>query len=1081
MSRSVICRLAHRTTRAVATAACIAGMFALSSAVYAQGLYQPPAPTLTVGTTPQGVAAADFARSGFQSLAVTNSASNSLEVYRATGAATFGSPVTYSTCTKPTAVLAKDVNSDGYPDIVVACPTANTIQLWLNGGAGNPGSFSEAATFTLTDPVAMVAGDFTGSGTVDLAVASGTGGLTIYINAAGTVETKTVALAGTLTGIVTGDFNHDGNLDLAVSDSANNNVHVLTGNGAGNFTLLGSYSTGTVTNPNGIVAADFNHDGNLDVAVTGANQAAVLLGSASGALTAQPAQTTGTNPLGISVADVNSDGKPDVIAFDAPTGSTGEVDVLLGNGNGTLQAAQAISQSFKPGTQAAVADFNRDGKPDLAVTQQNNKQVSLLLNNTLPTQYPVPPATGNPYGRSYAAAHALTNGYGNMADSVAVGDFNKDGLLDIAVAYLEDNVVRVLTNNGNGFNTAVSYAVGQQPYWVASADLNGDSYPDLVTANTTVTGATGTVSVLLNNKNGTFAPAVNYTVGKQPYQVAIGDLNGDGYPDLAATNYGSNTVSILMGSKTGTFTVSPTTLSTCANPYGVVIGDFEHNGYPSIAVTCYESSQLEIFPNNGNGTFGSPTILTANTNPASLVVGDFNRDGKLDIVVGSTTANEIEFFAGNGNNTFVAGVTSPSLNFPATIAAGDVNGDGILDIVGVAPNFNNVVVTLGVGDGTFGTFDQRSAGEFGATKQPWGVALGDFNNDGKLDIVTANTYNQVNIASPAYQSRYMAEYPAVPGGNPSIDVLSNASAATVTVTTSPSSPIPANSTAVTITATVGPAYSGGTPTGSVKFENTTGTTLGTVTLADGAASYNDGRLASGSYQFTALYSGDPNYQPSTSTIAVTVSSSVPSSGTTCDGTYTGTYGGNITVSPGQTCTFVSGGVGGNIANNGGTVNLSNSTVGGNVAQSSGNLTVTNSTVGGNVQINGGTFTIGPGANIGGNIVADGLAAGSGPDNVCGSVVNGNLQFEDNGADVVIGNPPSCAGNTIKGNLTVDTNSGTTTVNGNTVSGTLQDDTNTGATQVFTNTISGDLTCMQNTSITGGGNKATAKLGQCATF
>ena len=118
----------------------------------------------------------------------------------------------------------------------------------------------------------------------------------------------------------------------------------------------------------------------------------------------------------------------------------------------------------------------------------------------------------------------MTHGDGNFADSVAVADFNKDGNLDLAVSYLEDNAVRVLTSGNGQFNAAVAYPVGKQPYWIASGDLNGDGYPDLVTANTT----DGTVSVLLNNKNGTFAAAVPYTVGKQPYQVAIGDLNGDG-------------------------------------------------------------------------------------------------------------------------------------------------------------------------------------------------------------------------------------------------------------------------------------------------------------------------------------------------------------------------------------------------------------------------------------------------------------------------------------------------------------------------------------------------------------------------
>lgn len=861
----------------IAALACVASLtFAVSNAD-AQGLFAPPSAVLATGTTPKGVAAADFTRSGYQSLVVTDSAGQNIagqniKVYLATGAGTFAPAYSYPACNGhggtagPVAVVAADINNDGYPDILVACPTQNTVDVFENDGSSAPGTFSETATLNVTDPVALVAGNFTGNNTMDLAVATGTGGVTVFLNLGGATSTKTIAQSGTLTGIVAGDFNHDGITDLAVSDSANNNVHVLTGDGTGNFTLLGSYSTGAGTRPNGIVAADFNKDGNLDVATTnaGTNTATVLLGSASGALTVQSAQSTGTGPIGIAVADVNSDGYPDVIAFDSPTAFTGAVAVLLGNGDGTLQTAQITSQTFVPGTLAAVADFNRDGKPDLAVAQQNANQVSLLLNNTLPTAYPD--------GRSYSPYRALVNGYGNMADGIATGDFNKDGLLDLAVSYLSDNAVRVLLNNGNGFNTAAEYAVGAQPYWIASGDLNGDGYPDLVTANTNVNSANGTVSVLLNNGktgNGTFAPAVNYTVGWLPYQVAIGDINGDGYPDLAVTNYGSNTVSILMGSKNGTFTVSPTTLATCTNPYGVVIGDFAHNGFPSIAVTCYATAQLEVFPNNGNGTFGSPSIYTTDAHPTSLVTGDFNRDGKLDIVVGNSTANDIYFFAGNGNNTFNAGVESPSLNFPDSIAAGDVNGDGILDIVGVAPNYNTVLVSLGVGDGTFGTFQQRAGGGFAAVKQPWAVALGDFNNDGQLDIATANTYNQVNLTIPAYQQRYMAEYPATPTGNPSIDVLTNDSAANVSLSVAPPNnvlPLPANNSNVVIQASVQPALSGSTPTGSVIFENSSGAPLGTgpYTLsAGGVASYNVGHLGSGNYQFTALYSGDSNYQPTT--------------------------------------------------------------------------------------------------------------------------------------------------------------------------------------------------------------------------
>ena len=193
------------------------------------------------------------------------------------------------------------------------------------------------------------------------------------------------------------------------------------------------------------------------------------------------------------------------------------------------------------------------------------------------------------------------------------------------------------------------------------------------------------------------------------------------------------------------------------------------------------------------------TLNSLIPNPASIVVGDFNRDGKLDIVVGNTTANNISFFKGNGDNTFAASVESPSLNFPDSIVAGDFNGDGILDIAGVAPNFNAVELTLGVGDGTFGSISQRAAGQLTAKTQPWALAVGDFNGDGTLDIVTANTDHLVNITTPSDQTRYLTQYPATPGGNPSIDVLTNASAAQITRTTSPASPLPYNNSGVRLT------------------------------------------------------------------------------------------------------------------------------------------------------------------------------------------------------------------------------------------------------------------------------------------
>ena len=201
-------------------------------------------------------------------------------------------------------------------------------------------------------------------------------------------------------------------------------------------------------------------------------------------------------------------------------------------------------------------------------------------------------------------------------------------------------------------------------------------------------------------------------------------------------------------------------------------------------------------------------------------------------------------------------------------------------------------------------------------------------------------------------------------------------------------------------------------------------------------------------------------------IVANATSNVPPNGNACNGTYSGIFQGNITISAGQNCIFVNGGVTGNVTENGG------------------NLGLIQSSVGGNVQVNGGgTFTIGPGSSIGNDLQIQNLPTSSGQNQVCGTTVNGNLQFHNNGTAVLIGssNPASCAGNNVGGNLEVHDNTAATTVEGNTVGGNLDDNNNTAPTQVFNNVVGNNLACGGDPSITGGGNTAKSKQGQCATF
>jgi hypothetical protein len=193
---------------------------------------------------------------------------------------------------------------------------------------------------------------------------------------------------------------------------------------------------------------------------------------------------------------------------------------------------------------------------------------------------------------------------------------------------------------------------------------------------------------------------------------------------------------------------------------------------------------------------------------------------------------------------------------------------------------------------------------------------------------------------------------------------------------------------------------------------------------------------------------------------------LPASGLTgnnCNGAYTGTFHGNLTVSNGQSCTFTNGGVTGNVTQTGGSLLLqNNSFVNGNVTVTGGNVSISNSTLGHNLTIQGGgSFLIGPAVRIAGNLTMQNLTANTSVDQVCGVTVTGNLTLQSSAAMTDIGASTGCPGNTVNGNMTVQSN--------------------TGATEVFTNAVGHNLTCQSNSSITGGGNTAGRKLGQCAAF
>jgi hypothetical protein len=261
----------------------------------------------------------------------------------------------------------------------------------------------------------------------------------------------------------------------------------------------------------------------------------VLLGKGDG--TFQPKQTisVGSGSRWMAVADVNGDGKPHMVI----ASNSGGIKLLRGNGDGTFQVQQAFATGQGPGA-VAVGDLNRDGKPDLVVANygtllQPGNTVSVLL--------------GNGDG-TFAPQQTFAVGF--APDSIAVADVNGDGRPDLVVGCQPFNEygvnsVSVLLGNGDGtFAPPQTFPVGPTPFSVAVADINADGKPDILVPNVFY----NTVSVVLGNGDGTFAPPKTYTVGKYPASVAVADVNGEGKPDLIVAN--DNGGSVPGGPCTGT-------------------------------------------------------------------------------------------------------------------------------------------------------------------------------------------------------------------------------------------------------------------------------------------------------------------------------------------------------------------------------------------------------------------------------------------------------------------------------------------------------------------------------------------------
>jgi hypothetical protein len=531
------------------------------------------------------------------------------------------------------------------------------------------------------------------------------------------------------------------------------------------MSALPAYLVGNENDPPSVVVADVNGDGFADVLVPiwNDNEIAILDGNADGSLSAaQYVSVVGA--YAVAVADMNGDGNADLIAIGSDNSQTSTVSILLGDGHGNFQPATSQQTVNGPYPSVlGVADMDGDGQPDLVLYVQG---ALVWLKNATGGNFAPPVTLAAPAYNLFALAdfnkdgkpdilyplfdyttgtntfHLLVNrGGGNFTDQVAAGltgisgpatviDFNLDGIPDLVVEQTllgsTTTTLYSFRGNGNGSFTQVASMNIPLPYTLVAGDFDHDGFPDLAGPNGSQ------IMYLFGDGHGNFTPRP--IVGPEGVAIGVGDINGDGLPDVVVDDR-VNFVGVSLGRKDRNY---PTPLTLTLQSLGfITLGDVNGDGLPDIFIGGVDDTEFNqylpgiVFLNQGDSLFA----FDFDTDPTSFAVENLTGSGLVDVV--GTTDNSLVIWPNNGAGGFSSSpISLPTISLPGPIHLADMDGDGHPDIVTVNEIF-------------FG------AGSYQYTPVPLAIGpnfvVGNFTGSGRLDILSGNSV-LVNMGNRTFQT-----------------------------------------------------------------------------------------------------------------------------------------------------------------------------------------------------------------------------------------------------------------------------------------------------------------------------------------